>query len=312
LRRHIAIAISTITIVLSSVVPDGSPIDAYGLAQANQGLEFYVSPYGKDTNPGTLLRPFQTLAHAQAVVRSIDGDMTGNITVNLENGSFRQRQPLVFGPSDSGTNGYDVVWRSAPGATPTISGARRIMGWKLSDPAKNIWAAPVPAGLMTRQIYVNGVRAWLAFGPPPGKLHRIWLGYETSTPVMAHWRNPSDIDFVYSSQLGDAVEPICPVGSVSGDVITMAQPCWYNSNLRRKNVVGFGILSTPTYIENAYELLDQPGEFYLDPRLHMLYYIPRAREDMHTADVEVPALQTLIAGFGSAGRPIHNITFSGL
>jgi hypothetical protein len=129
---------------------------------------------------------------------------------------------------------------------------------------------------------------------------------------MAHWRNPTNIDFVYASQGGDNVEPRCPIGSIQGKIITMAQPCWDNSNNRRSNLVGFSILSQPTYVENAYELLDQGGEFYLDTTAHRLYYIPRRNENMRTADVEAPALQTLVSGEGTASDPIHNIVFSNL
>lgn len=242
----------------------------------------------------------------------INGNMTRDITVYLKSGIYRLRRPLKLGPEDSGTGGHTVVWRGMPGASAVISGARRILGWRLSDPPKGIWEAPVPRGVRTRQIYVNGMRATLASGVLPVALHRIWIGYIASSPVLATWRNPSSIDFVYSSQLGDNVEPRCPIGSIQGDLITMAQPCWSNSNIRQENLVGFSILTYPTYVENAYELLDRPGQFYLDGSAHKLYYIPRKGEDMRTADVEVPALQTLVAGRGWASAPIHNITFANL
>jgi hypothetical protein len=77
-------------------------------------------------------------------------------------------------------------------------------------------------------------------------------------------------------------------------------------------MVGFGMLSTPGYVENAYELLDQPGEFYLDATVHRIYYIPRPGENMHTADVEAPQLQLLVGGHGTADSPVHDIVFSGL
>src|SRR5581483_9227578 len=55
-----------------------------------------------------------------------------------------------------------------------------------------------------------------------------------------------------------------------------------------------------------------PGQFYLDRPAHRLYYIPRTGEDMTTADVEAPHLQTLIQGNGRAKAPIHDISFSGI
>jgi hypothetical protein len=247
--------------------------------------------------------------------------MTGNVTVYLEAGTYRLSQTLTLGPEDSGTNGHSVVWTSAPGESAVISGGQRISGWDVSDPSKNIWAAAVPTGLEARQLYVNGMRASLASGRLPVTLTKTATGYAASSPDMASWRNPSDIEFVYTAQMGQMDEPICPIASITGSAIVMAEPCWTNSTLRQidslsawhdANLVGYQTLTTPTYVENAYELLDHPGEFYLDQAAHMLYYIPRPGEDMRTADVEAPALDALIEGHGTAGSPIHNITFSGL
>ena len=47
-------------------------------------------------------------------------------------------------------------------------------------------------------------------------------------------------------------------------------------------------------IHNAYELLDAPGEFYFDKTEQMLYYIPRENEDLSSAEVIVPRVETLV------------------
>ena len=274
--------------------------------------KLFVSPSGNDRNPGTKSKPMRTLRHVQSVVRMLNGHMTGSIAIYLENGVYRLTRPLQLNRKDSGTNGHSIIWSAAAGAHPIISGGLRVTGWKQTTKAKNIWSAPVPAYLRTRQLYVNGNRAELAFGSAPVSLKRIWSGYIASSSIMSRWRNPTNIDFVYSNQLGDNVEPRCPVGTIAGRVITMAQPCWNNSNNRQHNLVGFSILTNPTYIENAYELLDQGGEFYLDSSAHRLYYIPRKGQNMRTANVMAPELQTLVSGRGKPGHPIHNIVFSGL
>lgn len=275
---------------------------------------FYVSPSGSDRNPGTATHPFRSLLHARDVVRTLDRQMNGDITVHLKDGTYRLSQPLQLDQRDSGSNGYVVRWTGPRDDGAVISGAERISGWKLSDPAKGIWAASVPTTLRTRQIYVDGMRATLAAGQSPVSLSPIWFGYVASSPMMAHWRNPAQMDFVYPSQLNYPTEPICPVSSITGKKIVMAQPCWDNSNYRKRNIVGWdgGMLTYPAYIENAYELLDQPGEFYLDLHTHIVYYIPRKGQDMKSADVEAPSLQMLVEGRGSPSNPIHDITFSNL
>ena len=68
----------------------------------------------------------------------------------------------------------------------------------------------------------------------------------------------------------------------------------------------------PTYIQNSYQLLDQPGEWYLDHAAETLYYIPQPRESMKTATIVVPVLQTLVQGNGTLDAPIHDIQFKGL
>ena len=312
IARALAV-MATAVIAMGGVFVGSTAVQAAGLAgSGDTGPTIYVSPRGDDNNPGTYARPLRSLARAQAIVRTQNQNMIADISVYLEGGTYRLSRPLVMGPQDSGTNGFDVVWTSVPGEIAVISGADAVTGWSLKDPSKHIWAARVPAGLRTRQLYVNGVRASLASGTPPVLLTRTSTGYRASSTAMSGWRNPSEIDFVYTGQLGLMDEPICPVASITGTVITMAQPCWNNSNLRVQDLVGYGTLGRPTYIENAYELLDEPGQFYLDSKAHMLYYIPRPGEDMATADVEAPALQSLVEGAGSARSPIHNIAFSNL
>src|SRR5689334_962852 len=61
----------------------------------------YVSPSGSDADPGTLTQPIRTLAHAQELVRGLDQDMSADITVALESGTYRLSAPLSFDASDS-------------------------------------------------------------------------------------------------------------------------------------------------------------------------------------------------------------------
>lgn len=63
---------------------------------------------------------------------------------------------------------------------------------------------------------------------------------------------------------------------------------------------GVGLTGSGNHvIKNAYELLDQPGEFYFDRQEQMLYYIPREGEDLSTASVVVPRLENIVVFSGS-------------
>jgi hypothetical protein len=298
------------------------------LAHAAVQTTIFVSPSGDDTrSAATANEAVRTLGRAQQLVRAANRSMTGDIRVELAGGVYRLTAPLTLTAADSGAGGHRVIWAAAAGAHPIISGGVSITGWKQADPGRNIWSAPAPAGLNTRQLYVNGVRATRARGAAPVTLTWTDTGYTASGGAMSKWRNPGDIEFVYTAGLGAWTEIRCSVGRIAGNgTITMGQPCWNNSNQRyikpewhrTADLVGPGRLGNPgpdpggagippTYVENAYELLDSAGEWYLDRSAGTVYYIPRPGENMSTATVTAPTLETLLSGTG-----VQNVAFTGM
>ncbi|WP_228563979.1 right-handed parallel beta-helix repeat-containing protein [Catenulispora rubra] len=299
----------------------------------------FVSPWGNDrdsgTNPG---RAVHSLQRAQQVVRSLDSAMRGDIRVELADGAYQLSQPLALDARDSGTNGHTVIWTAAPGAHPVISGGTRVGGFRPSGRTTSggaqIWSAAAPAGLPSREMYIDGHRAQRASGVVPVTLTATPTGYTASSDLMASWGNPTDIEFVYSGGdgywslhtggLGAWTEPRCPIASISGATITMAEPCWINSTQRvmrtdgsgrTVNLVGpasVGNHELPTSVENARELLQQPGQFYYDGRAGRVEYVPLPGERLNHADVELATAQTLVSGTGTADAPVHDIAFSGL
>src|SRR5438876_262779 len=85
----------------------------------------------------------------RSLVPSVNQNMTGDVRVQFAGGTYRLAAPLALDARDSGTNGHNVVWTAASGARPVLSGAVRVTGWTQVDPGRNVWSAPVPAGLNT-------------------------------------------------------------------------------------------------------------------------------------------------------------------
>ena len=76
------------------------------------GTAYYVSPTGDDSNPGTEVLPWKTLAKATAVA-------TSGVTVFIKQGVYRER--LL--PVTSGTADAPITFTSYPGDSATITGA---------------------------------------------------------------------------------------------------------------------------------------------------------------------------------------------
>ena len=285
---------------------------------ATSGLMIYVSPKGSDVSGnGSYAAPYQTLTHARDVIRTLP-NRNVNVNVYLRAGTYTLTSPIVFNGSDSGVGGHYVYYRAYPGSRPVISGGVAVRGWTLHDAGRNIWQANVGTGLVTRQLYVNGRRAQRAASATglPDTVIQTATGYTTTDLTMLPWRNPSNVEFVYTGSGGGTTnwtEVRVGVQSITqtatGLNIVMKQPGWTNAVSGR--CCGQTV-KLPSSVENAYELLVNRGQWYLDHAAGILYYIPLAGEDMSKATVVAPVLESLIEGDGTAAAPIQNVEFYGL
>lgn len=284
---------------------------------------FYMAPRGSDGDPGTEEQPFRTLERSRKAVRAINGAMTGDIEVVLREGTYELAQTLVLTWEDSGANGYKVIYRAHEGERVVISGGRRITDW--SDPdGDGIWEAPNRLGLpYSRQLWVNGERRPRASGVPPAGLHQTNFGYRTDpdSPAreMLYWRNLGDVEFLY------VIPPPIHAGGLphtasrvtidritpSGEIV-MKQPAWRNLTERDEEHLGPPHRWPPYRVENAYELLDEPGEWVLARDEGKFYYFPRPGENPNEVEVIAPVLETLVSGQGTKEAPVRNIQFVGL
>ena len=68
----------------------------------------------------------------------------------------------------------------------------------------------------------------------------------------------------------------------------------------------------PDYMENALELLDEPGEWYHDRAQNILYYLPLPTEEPETTEVIAPVLERLVEVHGTIDAEVHDLTFRGI
>jgi len=285
---------------------------------------YYVDPVnGNDANSGTTLTsPFKSIDKARTVVRTINSSMTGDIYVYLRGGNYSLTSTITFTELDGGTNGYNVFYKAFNNEMPIISGEKTITGWTLYDAAKNIYKASTGYAIDTRQLFVNGKRATrarstdtLPYSSMVYDANNLCLGYVSPKAEILGWKNISNLEMVYNVKWTNSR---CGVASVAAQgasvMVTMKQPGFrYMTNRGLTNV------TTPWYYENAYELLDDEGEWYLDKTgaingtANTFYYKPYSAENIASAVVAAPVLEKLIVIQGSSiTSPVSNITFEGI
>ncbi|WP_141504064.1 hypothetical protein [Paenibacillus luteus] len=86
MRRKSGKGLSLVLVLtlLLSVIMEAVPSSQ--TAFAAEQASYYVSPDGDDSHPGTLEQPFRTIEKARDVIRGINDNMTGDITVYIRGG----------------------------------------------------------------------------------------------------------------------------------------------------------------------------------------------------------------------------------
>lgn len=239
-----------------------------------------------------------------------------DICLRLQEGVYQLNQPITIRPEDNGT-------RIVADGKVTISGGVSISGWKKEG---KFYVADVPdfngRPLEFRQLWVNGKKAVRA-------------------------RDVDDFEQMFRIRSVDkANETIYVPAKAAKKIINAKYPemvlheMWCIANLRIKNIKIQGDSAAVTfhqpeshvhfmhpwpspmvttdghnsafYLTNAKELLDSEGEWYLDARASKLYYIPRKGEDMGSAEVIAPAVETLVQVAGTPDEPVKDVTFEGI
>ena len=302
--------------------------------------EIYVSLQGNDKNSGTKEAPFYTLNRAIKQAREWRRlnrpEVAGGIYIRLEEGVYAQRNSLFLRPEDSGTPDSPTVICAVDGAHPVISGGVAVTGWKrgCNHPAipeklkQKIWSAEAPLignrRVETRQMWVNGHKVQRAAQFPDGGLERmIDFNPEEQTitiPVSQsvnpkRLQNAGQLEMIVHQRWAIAILRVKSIDAKDGQaVVRFHEP---ESHLEFAHpwpqpVIGGEKGNSSFCLTNALELLDQPGEWFQEYPSGTIYYYPQASENMETAEVIIPTLETLVTIDGTLSRPVKHIQFNGI
>ena len=302
--------------------------------------EIYVSLQGNDKNPGTKEAPFNTLNRAIKQAREWRRlnrpEVAGGIYIRLEEGVYAQRNSLFLRPEDSGTPDSPTVICAVDGVHPVISGGVAVTGWKrgCNHPAipeklkQKIWSVEAPLignrRVETRQMWVNGHKVQRAAQFPDGGLERmIDFNPEEQTitiPVSQsvnpeRLQNAGQLEMIVHQRWAIAILRVKSIDVKDGQaVVRFHEP---ESHLEFAHpwpqpVIGGEKGNSSFCLTNALELLDQPGEWFQEYPSGTIYYYPQASENMETAEVIIPTLETLVTIDGTLSRPVKHIQFNGI
>ncbi|HEY4248669.1 MAG TPA: right-handed parallel beta-helix repeat-containing protein [Lacunisphaera sp.] len=302
-----------------------------------QATELWVAPSGNDDNPGTRELPLATPASALRKGRELrrlkDPSVNDGVRIILRDGQYALTEPLFIRPEDSGTPTSPTVFAAAAGEKPVLSGGVGIAGWKkISGDVSGlpviargqVWVADLPQfngrPLEFRQLWVDGHKAVRARTPNNGTMERLaaWDRAKREAWIPATIALPAKLDGVEMEvlQMWEIAVLRLKFSGIEGDRVRVN---FHEPEDRiefehpwPQPVIDGSHGNSPFFFANALEFLDTPGEWFEDTKAGVVYYWPRAGNDLAHAEAVAPALETLVEISGTPDRPVAHVTFDGV
>ncbi|MGQ7870270.1 PDZ domain-containing protein [Sunxiuqinia sp. sy24] len=284
------------------------------LSCQQEAITIHVSPWGDDHQSGSKEQPIQSLQKAEEIAASYAGKQKVNVI--LGDGIYYLSETLVFTPEDSGSEKYPVTYLAAHEGKAVISGGKPLMlTW---EPYQDgIYRAKVNENISIDQLYVNGKRQRMARFPNAveGKnVFDTWELIHTHEPdidndplapqKVAQWSNPQGayVHAMHTALWGDMH---WLVKGKNDDGTLVLEGGWQNNRPSPMH---------PRYrmVENVFEELDVPGEWFFNQKERLLYYYPQSEVNLSSATVEIVRLKHLIEFQGSKEKPVRFINLQGL
>lgn len=269
------------------------------LSMAARETFFYVSVTGNDRNPGTENFPFATIERAKDEARQ----KKGPVTVYLRQGTYYLNQPIEFDERDSCRDGEQLRILSYPNEKVVISGGTLLSGLQWKPYQGKIMQTSIDQELVFDQLFVDDRLQIPARYPnfDPSSSHYNGYSEDVLSPErIARWSDPVGgyIHALHKHEWGDYHWMI--TGKNKNGALTLEGG--YQNNRQ------MGMHDQFRFVENIFEELDAPGEWFYDNTRKILYFYPPEGMEPASANFTVPQLKCLFSFKGKKDNPVRNIS----
>jgi hypothetical protein len=310
-----SIFLSYVSVCFASVPIENSIHISAGTVEENDSaIIFYVNANGgDDSNNGlTVETAFRTIEKARNTIREYG---LKGVTVNILEGVYRLSNTIEFDQRDSGQNGKPNIYQAYPGDNVVISGGIKIdnTGWEqYQHNGKTIYKKNV-GSLRFNSLFVNDKRAIRAREPDLTDDTPYYLIKKTDQDnltsfyfyegnINPNWKNLRNIEVISYTIW---ISPRMRIDRIAGDKVYLQGSLQEG---RGYDWEYFGYQKR-YFVENVFEGLDNPGEWYLDTN-EDLYYYPLPGENIDSAEIIVPVLEQLITITDAEYIIFKNLTFA--
>ncbi len=271
------------------------------LTTAAWPTNLFVATNGSDSAAGTITAPFKTLVKAKTTVRNLLQSSGDPINVYVRQGTYYLDSTLVFSPQDGGTATRPVSYSAYQNEKVIISGGRKFTAsW--ATYSGNIMVANIGVVQNFDMLFYNDDRLLTM---------ARWPNYDSAQPMqgcgnyssrIGLWKNPAG-GFVRAIQANHWGGCSFKITGKNGSSLSLQ---WVGDNAR-----GSAVDSNEEMVENIFEELDAPGEWFYDNTAGKLYFYPPAGVDLNSGFFVGATLEELLKIVGTSSQKVEYLSFSG-
>lgn len=305
-----------------------------------------VAPDGKDDAAGTADAPLSLTAAVRKIAGAgaegsgrAAGVRTGNVVVRLAPGTYYLRETLVLGAGTGVTGGVTfepLRFAAADRQPPAVvfsGGVPLALKWEAApevparraDGSPAVFKAAVPAAVRPfDQLFVNGEQQVLARYPnfdPAARYFNGVAGDAIAPERIARWRDPAGafLHALHDAHWGGMHFRV--LGKTDDGRALRMEGGWQNNRPSPPH-------RKIRFVENVFEELDAPGEWFFDAKTRTLFFCPPAKffaagtagdaagdagtaatvARLNAASIVVPQLETLVKVGGDAATGAGAVT----
>jgi len=263
--------------------------------------KMYVSTTGNDNNIGTLEKPFKTLDAAIKKASFVTGK---NVSIEMRGGIYSLGKTIEISSADFSAHSLKI--RPYQNEKVTITGSKKIKPQWV--PYKNgILKATLDVINSPDQLFVNGSTMHMARYPNYDSTARVYNGTAAdaiSDERVKTWKNPTG-GYIHALHQGEwgSFDYLITGKDDSGKLTFIGG--WQNNRPAPMH-------KQYRFVENIFEELDAPGEWFYDSSAKTIYLYPLKGTNIKNAEITISQLTDLIHISGSSSKPLKNISISNL
>ncbi len=261
----------------------------------------YVSVAGNDLNSGTIEKPMKSL---HAAVEKVANANSNHVQILLRTGNYYPNS--VISITTALLNKHSLTISAYENESVILSGSVPLhTTWTNVVSRKELVEASIDKGLILDQLICNGKILHMA--RYPNYIESALPLHGTSSDALSpqrieKWANPQGayIHALHNGEWGGFHYKV--IGKIKNDSLAL-EGGWQNNRPAPMH-------EEYRYVENIFEELDAPGEWYYDSSLGKLYLYPPLGVDLKKASFERSILNDIIHVVGTENNPAENVEIS--